>query len=242
MIYSNENHDLQYIGRGNIMKLSKLFHKCAYEIKYEQAGDSVNYAFVEEGRSLLIFFQGSNSITDWVRNFLFGKRPYKDMKVEYKVHRGFLAAWKEVEDIIIKKVTDRQTYGEWKYTYDKIIIVGYSHGGALAGLCHECVWFHRPDLRETGLIGYGFEAPRFYAGWKVKDELKERWEKFFVIRTNNDIVTHCPPVIFKYCHVGSIMKVKGDISLVQNKLPKCVKSHYPQVVYDALLKEEAKGE
>lgn len=28
------------------------------------------------------------------------------MKVPYKVHRGFLAAWKEVEDIVIAKITE----------------------------------------------------------------------------------------------------------------------------------------
>lgn len=212
-------------------KLSTLFHLCAYDIAYKQVGDSVNYAFVEEGTTLYIFFEGSNSITDWVRNFLFGKKPYKDMEVSYRVHRGFLAAWKEVEDIIIAKIKDPK--------WTKIITVGYSHGGALAGFCHECVWYWRPDLRDV-IEGYGFEAPRFYAGWHVKKALKERWEKFTVIRTNCDIVTHCPPWLLRYCHVGKILKVKGDTSLAPKKwyIPKCVKSHYPQVVYDALLKYE----
>ena len=239
-------------------KLSKLFKNCAYNIAYNQAGDSVNYAFVEEGDKLYIYFQGSNSITDWVRNFLFGKKPYKDMAVPYKVHRGFLAAWKTVEDIIINKITQTKIVKNDKlyvdpeddfkiktaleehveYKWKHIVIVGYSHGGALAGLCHECVWYQRADLRQNGLEGYGFEAPRFYAGFKVKKELKQRWEKFTVIRTNNDIVTHCPPVIFGYTHVGELLKVKGDTSLVTDKGLKCVKAHYPQVVLDALLKYE----
>ena len=85
-------------------KLSELFHKCAYDVDYKQVGDSVNYAFVEEGSHLYIYFQGSNSITDWVRNFMFPAKPYKDMEIPYRVHRGFLAAWKTVEDIIIKKI------------------------------------------------------------------------------------------------------------------------------------------
>ena len=72
----------------------------------------------------------------------------------------------------------------------------------------------------------------------LKKELRERWDKFTVIRTNNDIVTHCPPVIFGYCHVGDLVKIKGDVGLVDNHLPYCVKSHYPQVVYDALVKHE----
>lgn len=213
------------------MKLSQLFYNCAYSVPYVQVGDSVNYAFVEDGTTLYIYFQGSNSITDWVRNFLFGKKPYKDMDIPYRVHRGFLAAWKEVEDIIIAKILNPK--------WTKIITVGYSHGAALAGLCHECVWFHRSDLRDA-IEGYGFEAPRFYAGFHVKKALKCRWERFKVIRCNCDIVTHCPPVIFGYCHVGEILKIKGDVSLAPQKwyIPRCVKSHYPEVVYNGLVEYE----
>lgn len=223
------------------MKLSNLFHNCAYDIEYQEIGDDVNYAFVEDIKThtLYIYFEGSNSITDWVRNFLFPAKPYKDMEIPYRVHRGFLAAWKEVEDIIIAKITEIDGPYLKCYKWKHIVVVGYSHGGALAGLCHECVWFWRPDLREEGLEGYGFEAPRFYAGWHVKKALQERWKHFTVIRDGNDLVTHCPPWLFRFCHVGTILKVKGDKKLVENKwIPGCVKYHYPQVVYDGLLKSE----
>lgn len=217
------------------MKKSELFFKCAYTIPYKQVGDSVNYAFEEQDDILYIYFEGSNSITDWVRNFLFPAKPYKDMEISYRVHRGFLAAWKEVEDIIIAKITEKvQDQYKWK----KIIVIGYSHGGALAGLCHECVWFWRPDLRKDGLEGYGFEAPRFYAGFKVKKALQERWKTFKVIRNNIDIVTHCPPALLCFCHVGEIYKVYGDRKLVENKMPCFVKDHFPQCVYDGLKKDE----
>ena len=222
-------------------KRSVLFENCAWNVKYTNVNDWVSYAFVEENETLYIYFQGSCETRDWIANFLFPAKPYKDMGIPYRVHRGFLAAWKEVEDIIIEKITERKPYGAWDYKYRKIVVIGYSHGGALAGFCHECVWFHRPDLRDGGLSGYGFEAPRFYAGLWVKPKLQERWKTFEVIRTNNDIVTHAPPAIFGYCHVGTIHKVSGDVKLVDNKLPKCVKSHYPQVVLDALLREENQG-
>lgn len=42
--------------------LDELFDNCAYKVVYTQVGDSVNYAFVEEGDTLYIYFQGSNSI------------------------------------------------------------------------------------------------------------------------------------------------------------------------------------
>lgn len=217
-------------------KLSELFRICAWEAPYEEVGDDVNYCFQSEGRTLYIYFQGSNSITDWVRNFLFPAKPYKDMKITYRVHRGFLAAWKEVEDIIIDKITAKANNGN--FYWKEIVVVGYSHGGALAALCHECCWFWRPDLREKGLEGFGFEAPRVYGGFRVKKELKERWEHFTVIRTNNDLVTHCPPRLVGFTHVGNLLKIKGDISLVHNKAPKCIKAHYPQVVYKALVDYE----
>ena len=217
------------------MKTSKLFHNCAYDVPYETVGNDVNYAFVEKKNTLYIYFQGSNSVTDWIRNFLFRKRPYKDMKIPYRVHRGFLKAWKEVEDIVINKILEEEN-NEFKWKH--IVVVGYSHGGALAAFCHECVWFYRRDLRDGGLIGYGFEAPRIYASFKVRKELEERWENFFVIRNGSDIVTHCPPAIFGYTHVGSIINIKGDISLVKEKVPTCVKYHFPQAVYDGLLKWE----
>lgn len=215
------------------MKASELFHRCAYDITYQQAGDSVNYAFENKGTTLYIYFQGSNSISDWVRNFLFPAKPYKDMEIPYRVHRGFLAAWKEVEDIIIAKITEKKADDTFKWK--KIVVIGYSHGGALAAFCHECCWFWRPDLREHKLIGYGFEAPRIYAGYRVKKALQERWQNFIIIRTGSDIVTHCPPCIFGFTHVSDVVKIVGDPSLVTEKLPKFVKYHFPQVVYQALV-------
>lgn len=213
------------------MKMSKLFHICAWnEVEYQEAGDDVNYGFLEEGDQLYIFFQGSNSISDWVRNFLFPAKPYKDMGIPYRVHRGFLAAWKEVEDIIIDKISNSR----WKH----ITVVGYSHGGALAAFCHECVWYWRPDLRVGGLEGYGFEAPRIYAGWHVKKALKERWETFRVIRNKNDIVTHCPPAIFRFCHVGKMIKIGKGLSTKDYKWPICVGAHYWDKVYESLLDYE----
>ena len=225
------------------MKMSELFHRCAFDVEYQQVGDSVNYAFEEDimTHTLYIYFQGSNSISDWVRNFMFPAKPYKDMDIPYRVHRGFLAAWKTVEDIIIAKINEKEPgllCNQWRH----IVIVGYSHGGALAGFCHECVWFHRPDLRREGLEGYGFEAPRFYAGWKVKECLKQRWEHFTIIRNKNDIVTHCPPAIFGFCHVNKVTKIGKGISTKDYKRPHCVGAHYPDKVYESLVKYEEENE
>lgn len=201
-------------------KLSELFHLCAYDIEYQTIGDSVNYAFLEEGKTLLVFFQGSNSITDWVENFLFTKKIYK----EFKVHRGFYMAYSQARDMLLDKIYNNH--------YEEVMVVGYSHGGALCQLYLEDLVYHFPELK---VKGFAFESPRAV---KCAKKYKERWKDLLVIRTNQDLVTHCPPKIFGYTDLGTMLKIKGDTSLVENKLPKCIKSHFPQVVYDALLKYE----
>lgn len=220
------------------VSLLKLFERCAYGGGYSEVGHDVDYLFLNKGEELQIMFKPSDSSTDWIRNFWFfpkTKEPYKGMESEYKVHGGFLAAWKEVEDIVIDKIIEKKKSGEFRWA--KITVVGYSHGGALAMLCHECVWFYRPDLRHGKISGYAFEAPRVLARFFVPKRLKERWENFFVIRNGGDIVTHMPPWIFRFTHVGELIKIKGDVSVCSNpKAPRCVKWHYPEVIVDGLKK------
>ena len=225
-------------------KLSELFWTC-YTIDYKEAGDDVNYRFVEEGNTLYIYFQGSSSITDWVRNFLFFKKPYKDMKIPYYVHGGFLAAWKEVEDIIFDKITEKvqrePTEFEkmngvmfaYEYKWKEIVVVGYSHGGALAAFCHESCWFWRSDIADN-IYGFGFEAPRIYRGWRVKKALQKRWANFTVIRNKNDLVTHCPPTLFCFCHVGNLLKIGKGLSTKDYHKPHCIGAHYPEAVLASL--------
>lgn len=190
------------------MTFEKLFRNCAYDVKYQECGDHVNYAFVEDGRTLYIYFQGSNGDVDWRRNFSFWKKPYKDMNNPYRVHAGFMKAWKEVEDIVIEKITERSAVMSMEYRWNKIITIGYSHGGALAAFCHECVWYHRPDIA-ADCWGIGFEAPRIYAGFLFRKKLRSRWKNFRVFRNRQDLVTHVPPRAFGYKHVGELVKIGG---------------------------------
>lgn len=203
--------------------LYELFHKCAYEIDYDTIGDSVNFKFIKNDKTLYVFYQGSNSITDWVENFLFTKRIYK----EFRVHRGFYHAYSQIRDYLLNIVYDND--------FEHVIVVGYSHGGALAQLTHEDLVYHFPNL---DIKTYAFEAPRCL---KVKKKYRDRWKNLTVIRNGNDIVTHAPPKIFGYTDLGIMLKIKGDTSLVENKCPKCVKYHYPQCVEDGLKKLSIKS-
>lgn len=203
------------------MTLLKLFEMTDWREDW-QTIDDVDFAFEEREDVLFIFFQGSSQSTDWLRNFMFAKKPYKGMDIPYRVHRGFLEAWKKVEDIVIEKVNSK----EWK----KIIVSGYSHGAALAAFCHECCWYHSKG-KKTKVIGFGFEAPRIYAGFKVKKELLERWSNFYVIRNDKDIVTHCPPYLFGYTHVGNI------IHIGRYHQYGIIKSHFQENIRKSLLED-----
>lgn len=209
------------------MQISELFWK-TWSTPYTTIGDQVDYSFIEEEGTLYIFFQGSSQKIDWIHNFNFPKKPYKDMDIPYRVHGGFLKCWKQVEDIIINKITELNENDQYKF--NRIIVSGYSHGGALAAFCHECVWFHRPDIREN-CWSYGFEAPRIYGGFRVKKELRERWAHFIMVRNHNDIVTHVPPKFIGFCDVGTILHI-GRFQHYEGL--DCISSHLPENVYNSL--------
>ena len=142
-------------------------------------------------------------------------------------HRGFLRVWKEIEPSLAPEIADK--------SIEKIVLAGYSHGGALAMLCHEYVWYHRPELRER-LEGYGFGAPRVFWGIKTK-ALKERWTRFLVIRNLDDIITHLPPWILGYSHMGKVLKIgkRGVYTPIQAHLAENILSELEKY-------EKSKGE
>lgn len=193
------------------MNLTELFRQCVDRnyIHVENAGD---YAVERRGNTLFIYLECSNGKTDWLNNFDFPARPYRRMgKVAWFAHRGFVRVWKSIEPYLEPLVSDR--------TITNIITVGYSHGAALAVLCHEYIWYNRPDLRDK-TEGYGFGCPRVFWGIKTK-KLKERWERFTVIRNTDDIVTHVPPAILGYSHVGNMIKIgeRGKYTMVDAHKP-----------------------
>ena len=186
------------------MNLYTLFQACL-NAPYKKVGQSANYAVIKNGKDLYIFFEGSDGQIDWKNNLDFPAKAYKrNCKTIWRAHRGFLRVWKEIEPYIASIIADR--------TIKNITIAGYSHGGAIAVLCHEYVWFNRPDIREN-LFGYGFGAPRVFWGL-YKKQLSKRWENFTVVKNINDLVTRLPPVVLGYRHVGTLLQigVKGKYS------------------------------
>ncbi len=160
------------------------------EEKFIHVGEeTASYYTQRPGDVLNIYFEWSNGKTDWLNNFDFPAAPYRDMKDgRWFAHRGFLRVWKAIEPCIKEQIKDTSVKG--------INIFGYSHGGAIALLCHEYCRFNRPDVT---VLGYGFGAPRVIWG-PLGKKVRERFDGFVAIRCGRDIVTHVPPAIFGYWH------------------------------------------
>jgi hypothetical protein len=188
------------------MKLSTLFQRCL-EAPYVHLAESADCCFEQQGETLYIYLQDSDGYEDWKNNLDFPARPYRRMgQTHWYAHRGFVKVWRAVEPYIASAVMEESVR--------RVVTVGYSHGGALAVLCHEYIWFHRPDLREH-IEGYGFGAPRVIWGVYGQD-ISARWERFIVVRNIDDIVTHLPPRSLGYFHVGRLVEVgeKGKYSRI----------------------------
>lgn len=181
---------------------------------YKTVENEGDFAVKRKGTTLSIFFEWSDGATDWKNNFCFPAKPYRDMKNLWFCHRGFLKVWKSIEPYLADKISNPNV--------KKIDIVGYSHGGAIAQLCYEYVKFNRQDVEVTGV---GFGSPRVYWGFASK-AIKKRFEGFVIVRNGNDIVTHLPPVIFGFRHLGKVLKV--------GKRKGLIKDHYPERYIEAL--------
>ncbi|MBQ9744155.1 MAG: hypothetical protein IJW19_03430 [Clostridia bacterium] len=186
------------------MNLYDLFVRCL-EIPYTCVDNSGDYAVERIGNTLYIYLEKSSGAEDWKNNLDFPIKAYKDMDGGiWYAHRGFLRVWKSIEPYVGRYIFDPLV--------KSIVTVGYSHGGALAVLCHEYIWYNRPELRKN-IYGYGFGSPKVIWGPKKQGHLA-RWENFTVIRNINDIVTRIPPSILGYHHVGSVLEIgaKGKYS------------------------------
>lgn len=187
-------------------------------------GDDTQYRIIETRKEFIIGFYGSNSKNDWINNFNFFKRPYKDMPIPFHVHRGFLRAWKLIDDHFIELV---------KNVNKPITIVGHSYGGAIATLCMEDLWFNYPKKRDTlKLVTFG--SPRVI-GWYNYHKIKERWNNSSLYENRLDLVTHVPFAFMGFRHVKKITKIGRDKPFLQ-KL-QIIKNHmipgYSRALRDA---------
>ena len=176
--------------------LLKHFDDCL-TAHYRHVEEDASFAVKRENNTVTIYFEKSNGVEDWKNNFRFAARPYRDMKEPWRCHGGFMKVFRALlqylEEILLNEEVTHY------------ILVGYSHGAALALLCHEYLLYHRPEL--LGKVeGYGFGCPRVFWGI-VPKAVKERFKNFTVVRNGNDIVTHVPPVLFGFRHISEMVKI-----------------------------------
>lgn len=161
-------------------------------VSYETYGQDTQVHFEEKEGSLIVAFCGSNSKVDWKNNFHFWKKPYKRMEISYRVHSGFLRAWKACRDDVMNRIKS--------FNPQSIIITGHSYGGAIATFCMEDCWFQFPELRGGKLKCVTFGAPRILGILNYK-KIKERWEGTTLLNNGSDVVPCVPPFFFLFRHV-----------------------------------------
>ena len=176
--------------------LYRLFKRCL-NIPYVHVENSGDYATEKIGSTLYVYLEHSNGVEDWQNNLDFLAQERTDENGGYYAHGGFLRVWKSILPYVSRDILDT--------SFKRIIIVGYSHGAALAVLCHEYAYLNRPDIREN-IFGYGFGCPRIVCCQR-DEEISRRWENFTVIQNIDDVVTHLPPSAFGFFHVGKMLRI-----------------------------------
>ena len=185
-------------------QLLYLFELCL-DANYTNVENGGSFCLLPAGERLYVLFEKSNGLVDWENNFDFSAarhteidavEPYREMDERWYCHGGFLRVWKSILPYIEGALLD--------LSFREIVCVGYSHGAALCLLCHEYLWYNRHDLRGS-IFSFGFGCPRVIRG-AVPGE-RERWSSFYVIRNLDDLVTHLPPSILGYRHVGKLIEI-----------------------------------
>lgn len=200
------------------MTLTGLFDTILHTEYIQLSEETASYRYRRRGGRLELYFEWSNGPTDWYNNLDFPALPYREMEDRWYAHRGFLRVWKVLEEVLSAPILSPDV--------QKILIGGYSHGAAIALLCHEYARFHRPEL--AGAIqSYGFGCPRVLWG-PVRPRVAARFAGFHVVRNGRDIVTHVPPALFGFRHVGDLWEIgQGDAV-------SAIDAHRPEAYLSAL--------
>lgn len=183
------------------MKLFTLFEKCI-TLPYIDVEAQASFAVEQAGSLLCLYFEPSHGAVDWKNNLDFPARAYGT----WFAHRGFVRVWCAAEKHLAPQILDPKVR--------QVRIAGYSHGAALAVLCHEYIRFHRPEVR---VESWGFGCPRVV--WGIPP--RGRWEGFTVVRNRDDLVTHLPPAAMGYRHVGKMLEIgeRGRYSAIDAHRP-----------------------
>ena len=166
---------------------------------YENSKTDTQYGITvdEKYKTVIVAFQGSGSKMDWMQNFTFWKKPYKEMDKLFFVHWGLFNKYKSVENELWSKLTPYVT-PDWK-----IRGYGFSQGATLATFFHEDAVFRYPDL---DIKTYAFAPAKGFSFWNSKF-LKTRFDKLITIKNVNDVVPKVPFWFMGFKHYGEVVKL-----------------------------------
>ncbi len=165
---------------------------------HTKEGGDFAVTYDESTQTLYLLFQWSNGREDWQNNLAFRSvcvNPTAPKGERWYCHRGFLKVWRAMEKEILSAT-------EWylrRYDVKELICVGYSHGAALSLLATQRVTASYGD--RIPVRGYGFGCPRVVKG-KLPPHIQQQLSHFTSVRNIPDLVTHLPPKIFGFHHVG----------------------------------------
>jgi len=177
-------------------ELYSLFDACL-NTEYITVGNAADIAFKRSGDRLIIFFEKSDGLRDWINNMSFCVEAYGSMRHPWRCHSGFLRVFKSIRGMINDALQDKNIRS--------VTLVGYSHGAAIALLAHEYIWFNYPNLRDA-LCGIGFGCPRVLYG-DIPACVRKRWSGFIRVSHRCDLITHLPPAILGYHHAGRLLRI-----------------------------------
>lgn len=141
----------------------------------------------EEEETTYLFFAGSKS-DGWKHNLDFlPVRPKRKCWSPLVATRGYVRAWEECRDEVLKALLSE--YIAFNPNEQKLVIAGWSFGGALAVLAAE-EWNYRTGL-SAEVVTFG--APKVLFGKKSAGYVRDCCSEVRQYVLKNDIVPHLPP-------------------------------------------------
>ncbi len=148
------------------------------------------------GGTLYMFFRCSSYENSVIKSLLCHPKPYKNSNVKWRCHYGALKAWKTVLPHIKEQLLSKEIRG--------MNISGLGYAGALAFLCHEYVYYNRPELRAY-IFGCAFGSPKVFYG-KCGYGMSLRWKNFVNINSISDRLTKAPRLP-GYRRIGKVIYI-----------------------------------
>jgi len=151
---------------------------------WKTSGLDVQYKLDHRG---VLTFQCTASTGDWIQNFRFWRKAYKNMDTVWYGHTGFLDLYHSVRD----ELTPMYKYGLVTR------IQGFSQGAALAQLAIEDYFFQTGKPIESAYC-FGCPKPFAYIPNQLKNYFSEAFSKTMIFNTKGDIVSMVPPWYHTY--------------------------------------------